>query len=135
MSQVPVHISRISQSSSIAVLTLGGAPLSSVLDEFSVKTGHILQNKECFSQTNCSFDDTFNRTLAIEDIQIESMKNFVNYTVDVRHVLSYNIAVSSSSSSIGLTVRNQITIARTETIIDIIANLRLYSSSININIR
>ena len=63
------------------------------------------------------------------------MKNFVNYTVVVRHVLSYNIAVSSSSSSIGLTVRNQITIPRTETIIDIITNLSLYSCSININIR
>ena len=112
-------MSRISQSSSIAVLTLGGVPLSSVLVEFSVKTGHILQNKECFSQTNCSFDDihVFNRTLAVQDIQIESMKNFVNQTVNVRHVLPYNIAVSSSSSSIGLTVRNQITIPRTEQLI------------------
>ena len=134
-SQVPVNVSQISQSSSITVLSLGGAPLSSVLDEFSVKTGHILENKKCFSQTNCSFDDTFNRTLAVQAIQIESMKNFVNYTVVVRHVLSYNIAVSSSSSFIHLIIRDQITIPRTETIIDIIVNLRLYSFSIDINIR
>ena len=81
-----------------------------------------------------AFDDTFNRTLAVQDIQIESMKNFINYTIVVRHVLSYNIEVSSPFP-IELTVRNQTTTPRTGTIIDIIANLRLYSFSINLNIR
>ena len=136
LSQNPIHAPRISQWSSITVQTLGGAPLLPVLDEFSAKTGHILANKRCFGRTNCTFDDTFNRTPAVQDIQIEATAKFVNYTILVRHVLSYNIAVSSlSSSSFNLTVRNHITIPRTETIIDVIAYRKLDSFSIDINIR
>jgi hypothetical protein len=128
------NVSLESQSSSILVMTFNDLPLSPILDQFSAKSGHELYNKRCFNPTNCTFDDTFNRTIAVQDIEIESMKNFVNYTIIVRHVLSYNIRISSLQS-IKLNVRNQLNIPRTETIIDVTLNSPLVLFYIRINIK
>jgi hypothetical protein len=94
----------------------------------------MLRNKQCSSPTDCTFDDTFNRTNAIQDIQIEFLTNFTNHTIIVRHVLSYNIHVSSSFS-IEFIVRNQMNIPRTETIIDVVPNKSLLLFGIDIKIR
>ncbi|CAF4233278.1 unnamed protein product, partial [Adineta steineri] len=68
------NVSLMSQQSSITVNTYHGLVLSPILDQFSIKSGHKLYNKTCFNSTNCTFDDSFNRQLAVEHIQIESMK-------------------------------------------------------------
>jgi hypothetical protein len=115
-------------------MTFNDLPLSPILDQFSAKSGYELYNKRCFNPTNCTFDDTFNRTIAVQDIEIESIKNFVNYTIIVRHVLSYNIRISSLQS-IKLNVRNQLNIPRTETIIDVTLNSPLVLFYIRINIK
>jgi hypothetical protein len=127
------NVPLISQSSSITVLTHGLA-LSSVLDQFSAKSGHEIHNRICFNSTNCIFDDTFNRKISIEHIKIESMTNFTNYTIIIRHVLSYNIQVSSFPS-ITFIVRNELNIPRTETIIDVILNSKLFTFKIYIKIK
>ncbi|CAF1197583.1 unnamed protein product [Adineta steineri] len=109
----------ISQQSTITVNTYHGLVLSPILDQLSIKSGHKLYNKTCFSSTNCTFDDSFNRQLAVEHIQIESMKNnYSDYRIRIQHVLSYDIRISSLGY-IGLTVQNQFDIPRKETIIDI----------------
>jgi hypothetical protein len=93
-----------------------------------------LRNKWCFLPTICVFDDTFNRTIAVQNIKIESVKNFTNYTILIRHALSYYIRVSSNSS-IEFIVRNEWVVPRVETIIDVISNTTLFSFDININIK
>ena len=123
----------VSQSSSIRVITYHGLVLSPVLDEFSTRSGHVLHNKQCFRPTNCTFNDTFNRTTAIQQIQIEYMKNSMNYTIVIRHVLSYNIRVSSLPF-INFIVRNELNIPRRETIIDVILNSTLFTFEIDIKI-
>jgi hypothetical protein len=124
----------VSRSSSIRVLTFSDLALLPILDQFSTQSGHMLRNKQCSSPTDCTFDDTFNRTNAIQDIQIEFLTNFTNHTIIVRHVLSYNIHVSSSFS-IEFIVRNQMNIPRTETIIDVVPNKSLLLFGIDIKIR
>jgi hypothetical protein len=131
---VPFMVPLVSQSSSITVITYDGLVVSTLLDEFSAKTDHIIHNRRCLTVTNCTFDDTFNRTVAVQHVEIESMKNFINYTIVVRHVLSYKIRVSSLPS-IKFLVRNQLNISRTETIIDVTLDSPLSSFDINIKIR
>ncbi|CAF1160173.1 unnamed protein product [Adineta steineri] len=124
-------VSLVSQQSSITVNTYHGLVLSPILDQFSIKSGHKLYNKTCFNSTNCTFDDSFNRQLAVEHIQIESMKK-IKYRIRIQHVLSYNIQISSLSN-IKLTVQNQFDIPRKETIVDI--NLYSTISRFEINIK
>jgi hypothetical protein len=128
--KVDKSVSLISQSSSIRVTTYDGLALLPVLDHFSAKSGYILYNKNCSKPTICTFDDTFNRTIAVQHIEVESTDDFLNYTIIVRHVLSYNIRISSFSFG-NFTVRNQWNIPRTETIIDVKSVL----SNIHIRIR
>ncbi|CAF1263870.1 unnamed protein product [Adineta steineri] len=122
----------MSQQSSITVNTYHGLALSPILDQFSIKSGHKLYNKTCFSSTNCTFDDSFNRQLPVEHIQIESMKK--KYRIRIQHVLSYNIGISSLSN-IKLTVQNQFDIPRKETIVDIILNSILSIIEVDIKIQ
>ncbi|CAF4422748.1 unnamed protein product, partial [Adineta steineri] len=82
------NISLLSQQSTIIVNTYHGLVLSPILDQFSIRSGRKLYNKTCSSSTNCTFDDSFNRQLAVEHIQIESMKK--KYRIRIQHVLSYN---------------------------------------------
>ncbi len=134
LSNLPFNVPLQSQSSSITLMTYDGLVLSTVLDDFSSKSNHILHNKRCLNPTNCRFDDTFNRTMSIQNIKIESVKNFTNYTILIRHVLSYNIKISSFPL-IKFLVRNQWVIPRTETIIDVISNTTLFSFDIDMKIR
>jgi hypothetical protein len=62
------------------------------------------------------------------------MKNFMNYTIVVQHVLSYNIQVLSDPF-IKFIVRNQMNIPRTETIIDVTSNSSLFKFNIDIKIK
>ncbi|CAF4264413.1 unnamed protein product, partial [Adineta steineri] len=96
-------------------------------------SGHKLYNKTCFNSTNCTFDDSFNRQLAVEHIQIESMKK-IKYKIRIQHVLSYNIQISSLSN-IELTVQNQFDIPRKETIVDIDVYSTIFRFEINIKIQ
>ncbi|CAF0713293.1 unnamed protein product [Adineta steineri] len=126
-------VSLISQQSSITVNTYHGLVLSPILDQFSVRSGHRLYNKTCFSSTNCTFDDSFNRQLAVEHIQIESIdENYSKYRIRIQHVLSYNIQIVSLSN-IKLTVQNELDIPRKETTIDI--NLHSAISIFEIDIK
>jgi hypothetical protein len=131
LTNVPFNVPLISQTSSIRVTTYDGVTLLPVLDRFSSKSGHILHNKHCITSTNCTFDDIFNRKLAVEYIKIESMKNSQNYTVIIRHVLSYNIRISSLPDIL-LIVRNELNIPRKETKVDVILNSRLFTFEIDI---
>jgi hypothetical protein len=133
LSKVPFNVPLVSQSSSITVLTFNGFSLLPLLEQFSAKSGYILQNKQCFSRTNCTFDDTFNRKIAVEKIKIESSKDVLTSTVVVQHVLSYNIQVLSSRFT-QFIVRNQLNIPRTETIIDVILNSTSFPFNIDIKI-
>ena len=134
LSRIPYSAPLISQLSSITVITFDGLALWPVLEDFSAKSGHILHNERCSKPTNCTFDDTFNRTIAVQHIEIESMKDFLNYTIIVRHVLSYNIRVSSFPL-IKFAIRDRWNIPRTETIIDITLHSPLSSFNIDIKIR
>jgi hypothetical protein len=134
LSNLPFNVPLQSQLSSITVMTYDGLALSPVLDEFSRKSGYLLRNKRCSNPTNCRFDDTFNRTIAIQNIKIESIKNFTNYTIRIRHVLSYHIRISSFPL-IKFIVRNELIIPRIETIIDVISNSTLLSFDIDIEIK
>jgi hypothetical protein len=116
------------------VIAFNGLVLSSVLDQFSAKSGHVLRNKQCFSQTNCTFDDTFNRQIAVKNIKIESRNNFLSYKIVVQHVLSYDIQVLSFPI-IEFRVRNKSNIPRIETIIDVTLNSSLFTFNIDITIR
>ncbi|CAF0837866.1 unnamed protein product [Adineta steineri] len=122
-------VSLISKQSSITVNTYHGLVLSPILDQFSIKSGHKLYNKTCFSSTNCTFDDSFNRQLAVEHIQIESIKK--KYRIRIQHVLSYNIRISSLSN-IKLTVQNQFDIPRKETIVDVYSTIFIFEVDIKI---
>jgi hypothetical protein len=134
LSRDPFIVPLISQSSSITVTTYDGLDLSPVLDDFSAKSGHRLYNQQCLKTTRCTFDDTFNRTIAIQHIKIESTNNFSDYIISIQHVLSYNIQVSSTPF-IKLLVLNRLNIPRTETIIFATFNLSSSSFDIDINIR
>jgi hypothetical protein len=134
LSNLPFNVPLQSQSSSITFTTRNGANVSPVLADFSAKSGHILRNIRCPRSTMCTFDDTFNRRIAVQNIKIESIKNLTNYTIRIRHVSSYYIRVSSNSS-ITFIVRNKWVVPRTETIIDITLDSILSSFDININIR
>jgi hypothetical protein len=127
------HIPLTSQSSSIAVFTFNDLALSPVLDQFSAKSGYLLRNRQCSGKILCTFDDTFNRKVAVENIKIESMKNFLHYTIIVQHVLSYNIQVLSPQF-IKFIVRDPLNIPRTETRIDLILNSTLLPFNIEIKI-
>ena len=115
-------------------MTYDGLLLSPLLDRFSTKTGLTLHNKRCLRPTNCRFDDTFNRTIAVQNIQLTSMNNFTNCTILIGHVLSYNIHISSFSP-VKLNIRNQLVFPRTETIIDVTLNSTLSRFEIDINIK
>jgi hypothetical protein len=136
LSNLPFNVPLQSQSSWIAFMTYDSANVSLVLDDFSAKSGHMLRNKRCFNSTMCTFDDTFNRTIAIQNIKIESVKNLTNYRIRIRHVLSYHIRVSSNLF-ITFIVHNKWVVPRTETIIDVTLNsaLVLFDFDIDINIR
>jgi hypothetical protein len=134
LSNLPFNVPLQSQSSSITFKTYNGANVSPVLDDFSAKSGHILRNIRCSNSTICTFDDTFNRIIAVQNIKIESVKNFTNYTIRIRHVSSYYIRVSSDSS-ITFIIRNNWVLPRTETIIDITLDSALFLFDIDIKVR
>ncbi|CAF0876917.1 unnamed protein product [Adineta steineri] len=118
-----------------SVNTYHGLVLSPILDQFSIKSGHKLNNKTCRSSTNCTFDDRFNRSLVIEHIQIELIeKNYSNYRIRIQHALSYNIQILSLWN-IGLTVQKQFDIPRKETIVGINVYSTISIFEINIKIQ
>ena len=115
----PSSSSFFEQSSTIVVSTFDNLPVSPILDEFSLKTGFKIRNKQCSNPSTCSFDDTFNRTLAIESVRIKSTKYPMNSTVIlIKHALSYDVQINSSILT-NLIVRNSSVYPRKETIIEL----------------
>ncbi|CAF1101410.1 unnamed protein product [Rotaria magnacalcarata] len=113
---LPVLVPLISRSASIAIASYDNIGLSPILDEFSTKTGQPLVNWQCTKPTDCTFDDTFNRTMAIREIELISIANTMNYKLIFRHVSSYQIEVSSMTLA-NMTIENSSVKPRTETIV------------------
>jgi hypothetical protein len=111
---IPIH----SQTVSITIESFDNFALSPTLDQISSKTGYLLNNRSCLTQTKCSFADSFNRTLAFKQVELTSMDNFNNYQFTFRHAASYQINVSSSTVA-NIVVHNAMMKPRTETIVDI----------------
>ncbi|CAF1376143.1 unnamed protein product [Adineta ricciae] len=128
-SRIAMNASLLSRSSSITARLFAGARLSPILDEFSVKSGHRLQNRRCLNRMNCVFDDTFNRSIAVESIRIEP-----NHTIIIQHVPSYHIFISASFST-EFHIRNQWMIPRTTTIVDLVVNSNVDLVKMDIIIR
>ncbi|CAF2700985.1 unnamed protein product [Rotaria sp. Silwood2] len=114
----PMTIPIYSQAASIKVESFDNITLSQTLDQISSKTGYVLNNISCSIPTSCSFDDTFNRTIAFKEVELTSMDNFNNYRFTFRHISSYQISVLSSSVA-KIVVHNATIKPRTETTIDI----------------
>jgi hypothetical protein len=113
---LPLLAPLISRSASITLASFDNIGLSPILDKFSTKTGQSLVNRQCTKPTNCTFDDTFNRTIAIKEIELISMTNTTNYTLIFRHASSYQIEVSSMAVA-NMIVENSSLKPRTETIL------------------
>ncbi|CAF4387061.1 unnamed protein product, partial [Adineta steineri] len=108
-----------SQTASISIESFDNLVLSSTLDQIAKKTGYILYNRACSTQTKCSFDDTFNRTIAVSYVELTSMANFNNYRFTFRHASSYQITITSSPTVAKYIVHNSSMKPRNETIVDI----------------
>ncbi|CAF0725066.1 unnamed protein product [Adineta steineri] len=108
-----------SQTASISIESFDQLVLSSTLDQIAKKTGYILYNRACSTQTKCSFDDTFNRTLAVSYVELTSMDNFNNYRFTFHHASSYQITITSSPTVAKYIVHNSSMKPRNETIVDI----------------
>ena len=128
----PMIIPIYSQTASITVESYDNLVLSPTLDQISSKTGYILSNRSCSTQTKCSFDDSFNRTIAFKQVELTSMDNSNNYRFTFRHAPSYQITVLPSSVA-KIIVHNSTMKPRTETIIDI--ESISFSSSFNIQLK
>ncbi|CAF0750663.1 unnamed protein product [Adineta steineri] len=87
-----------SQTAWISIESFDNLVLSSTSDQIAKKTDYILYNRSCSIQTKCSFDDTFNRTVAFQYVELTSIDNFNNYRFSLRHSPSYQIIISSSPS-------------------------------------
>ena len=111
---IPIH----SQNATITVESFDNHLVSSVLDRFSSKTGHSLNGRSCLTPSKCSFDDSFNRTLAFEQVELTSTDGLNNYQFTIRHLPSYQITVTPSFS-IAITVHDATVKPRTETIVDV----------------
>ncbi|CAF1479747.1 unnamed protein product [Adineta ricciae] len=135
LTNVPMIVPLQSQSALITILAFYGRALSPVLDRFSTENNYELQNKTCRYPIYCTFNDSFNRTMSIKQIQIASVdKSLMAYNIIIQHVLSYNIHISSTSDA-QLTIWNRFHLPRTETIIDVTLNssqTRLVQLDINI---
>ncbi len=114
----PMIIPISSQTASITISSFDNLVLSPTLDQISSKTGYLLNNRSCLTQTKCSFDDTFNRTIAFKQVELTSMDNFNNYQFTFQHSSSYQINVLPSTVA-KIFVHNATMKPRTETIIDI----------------
>jgi len=124
------NISLVSQKATIDLYSLNGFSLSSVLDQFEFESGYQIQNRDCSRRriAFCSIDDTFNRSIAINNIRI------LDRTIFVNHSSSSNIYVWSNSS-IHFAVRNQLEHPRQETIIDLLNSSLTIPFTINVRIR
>ncbi|CAF0738733.1 unnamed protein product [Rotaria sp. Silwood1] len=129
----PMIIPIYSQAASIKVESFDNIVLSPTLDEISSKTGYLLNNLSCSTPTNCSFDDTFNRTIAFKEVELTSMDNFNNYRFTFRHVSSYQITVLSSAVA-KIVVHNATIKPRTDTVIDIQSISSASSFNLQLNI-
>ncbi|CAF0945946.1 unnamed protein product [Rotaria sordida] len=114
----PMIIPIYSKTASITVESFDNLALSPTLDQISSKTGYLLNNLSCSTQTNCSFDDTFNRTTPFKQVELTSIDSFNNYRFTFQHESSYQISVLSSTVA-KIIVHNTMIKPRTETIIDI----------------
>ena len=98
---IPIY----SQIASITIESLDKLMLSPVLDQIENKINHPLYNRSCFTKSKCSFDDTFNRTIAFQQVELTSIYNVNHYRFTFRHLSSYQIDVLSSTLS-RLTIQN-----------------------------
>jgi len=122
---IPVH----SQNAWITIESHDNLVLSPTLDQISSKTGYILNNQTCSTQTKCSFIDSFNRTIAFKQVELTSMNTSNNYQFTFRHLPSYQIYVISSPF-FDIFVHNAMIKPRTETIVDV----QLLRPSLSFNI-
>jgi len=133
LNNYPMIIPIYSQTSSITIESFDNLILSPTLDQISKKTGYVLNNRTCSMQTKCSFDDTFNRSIAFKQVELTSIDNFNNYRFTFRHLPSYQINVSPSFA-LNIVVHNATIKPRTETIIDIQSISPLSSFNIQLTI-
>lgn len=113
---LPVFASLVSQSALITVASVDDISLLPILDEFSTKTRQPLVNRQCKTSTYCTFDDTFNRTMAIKEIELVSIINITNYKLIFRHISSYQIGISTMNV-LNVNVENSAMRPRSETIV------------------
>jgi len=111
---IPIH----SQNAWITIESHDNLVLLPTLDQISRKTGYILNNRTCSTQTKCSFIDSFNRTIPFKQVELTSMNTSNNYQFTFRHLPSYQINVISSLFS-DIVVHNAMIKPRTETIVDV----------------
>ena len=127
MEKVPLILSKTSQTSTITLESHDNLILSPTLDRISRKTGFILENRQCSKPTQCSFDDTFNRTNAFQQVELTSMKTLDHYRFTIQHASSYDIQIESGIFHGHLTVENETIKPRTQTIV----NIETYSQGIS----
>lgn len=111
---IPIH----SQNATITIGSYDKLFISPILDQFSRKTGYSLNSRTCITPSNCSFDDSFNRTMPFKQVELTSTDGWENYQFIIRHLPSYRIIVIPSES-IEITVHNATVKPRTETLIDV----------------
>ena len=116
----PMTIPIYSQAASITMESIDNLVLSPALDRIAQRTGYVLHNRNCSTRSTCTFDDTFNRTIAFQQVQLIDMSSSKphSYRFAIRHLSSYQIRVSSSSVA-KFVVQNASVKPRTETIVDI----------------
>lgn len=130
---VPQIVSSSTQSPWISIESHDGIDLSPILESFSRKTGHILENQICKTKTNCTFDDSFNRTTAFKGIRFLSTDN-AHYKFVVSHLTVYNIQVISTETNY-IHVENSSTQPREETIITVQNHLQTKNFTIEMSIQ
>lgn len=126
--EYPINIPIYFQTSSITIESLDNLILSPTLDQISRKTGYVLHNRRCITQTKCSFNDNFNRSIPFKQVELISIDNSNTYRFIIRHSPSYQIRVPETLLS-NILVHNATIKPRTETMIDI----RPYSSLSSFN--
>jgi hypothetical protein len=114
----PVTIPMGSQRVWMTLESFDRLDVSPTIEEIFSKTGFVLRNLTCRRETKCSFDDTTNRTLAFQGIELTSVDVLNNYTFTIQHVSSYQIDIYPSNIA-NYTVQNSTMKPRSVTVINV----------------
>lgn len=131
--QVPI----VSQVGLITMMTFDSLPLEPILDEFSMKTSLDFVNRKCSNVNKCSFTDSFNRTLPIQNIQILKNRNVSsrNLIIQLNHLLTFNMQISSRTDQIQFSIENNHLRPRNSTRIHLQFNSNVTLFDLNIDIK